>query len=323
MAVTTAEIKVKGQPVVVPAVEIGGRTVLSRGKWIRTAVIHDQDVVEGDPVKDPPRFIAALKQSGLKADVFTFFQRPPDLKPRHPYHYDWKNYAAVPVTTFEAWWEALPQEARKNTRRAAKRGVKVDVAVFNDDLVRGIHKLCNETPVRQGRPFWHYGKDFDAIKRMHATYLDRCDFIAAYFQDELVGYIKMVYADRIAFIFHIIAANDHYDKRPMNAMIAKAVEVCARKGVQYFVYDQYSYGNKSQSTLAEFKRRNGFQQVDFPIYYVPLTWKGAVYTGLRLYRGLIGLLPEPVLLRAIALRDWLNERRHKAAPAPAKSDDAG
>ena len=101
----------------------------------------------------------------------------------------------------EAWWEKLPQEARKNTRRAAKRGVEVKVVPFDDELARGIHKICNETPVRQGRPFWHYGKDFETVKREHATYLERSEFIGAYFENELIGFIKMVYVDRLAYYF--------------------------------------------------------------------------------------------------------------------------
>jgi hypothetical protein len=320
MTVESVEIRVKGVDQMVPAVTIAGRTVLATGKWIKTAAIRDQESAEGELVKDPQTFLADLKSSGLKADVFTFFQRPPDVTPRHPYRFDWQNYAAVPITTFNEWWESLPQEARKNTRRSAKRGVTVKVVPFDDELVRGIHALCNETPVRQGRPFWHYGKDFETIKRLHATYLERSDFIGAYFENKLIGFIKLVYVDRLALIFHILAFNDHYDKRPMNALITKAMEVCAQKGVGYFVYGQYVYGNKSQSSLVEFKRRNGFQQIDFPTYYIPLTWKGRIYCALRLYRGAVGLLPEPVLRRLLAVRDWVNEKR--AGSAPAKNEEA-
>jgi hypothetical protein len=321
MPVQTTEIWVKGQVHRVPSVEIEGRTVLSRGKWIKTAAIRDQDVAEGELVKDPATFVAQLRRSGLKADVLTFFQRPPDLQPKFPYHYDMENLAAVPITTFNDWWESLPQEARKNTRRSAKRGVTVRVVPFDDELVRGIHKLCDETPVRQGKPFWHYGKDFETIKKAHATYLERSDFIGAYFENQLIGFIKLVYVDRLALIFHILAFNDHYDKRPLNALLTKAMEVCAQKGVGYFVYGQYVYGNKTQSTLMEFKRRNGFQKIDYPTYYIPLTWKGWIYVRLRLYRGLVGLLPAPVLRRALALRDWLHEKRQKEAPAPKEAKE--
>lgn len=319
MPVQLTEIWSQGKTQLVPSVEIEGRTVLSRGKWIKTAAIRDQDVVEGELVKDPAAFVAALKKSGLPADVFTFFQRPPDHQPKFPAHYDWDNLAVVPVTTFKDWWESLPQEARKNTRRSAKRGVTVRVVPFDDELVQGIHKLCDESPTRQGKPFWHYGKDFATIKKIHATYLERSDFIGAYFENELIGFIKLVYVDRLALIFHILAFNQHYDKRPLNALLTKAMEVCAEKKVGYFVYGQYVYGNKTDSSLLEFKRRNGFQKLDYPTYYLPLTLKGRIYVALRLYRGLVGLLPAPVLRRALAFREWLHAKRGKSSP-PEKAE---
>jgi hypothetical protein len=256
--------------------------------------------------------VAALKQSGLKADVLTFFQRPPDVAPKFNHHFDWDNYAVVDTSNFDAWWEKLPQEARKNTRRAAKRGVIVQSVAYDDAFAQGIHKLCNESPVRQGKPFWHYGKDFETVKREHGTFPERSEFVAAYFQEELIGFIKMVYTDRLAVILHILAFNAHYDKRPLNALITKAVEICSQKGVNYFVYGSYAYGNKKDSSLVEFKRRNGFAQLNFPRYYLPLTLKGRIYVALRLYRGAVGLLPAPVLNLLLKARDKMYARKEKA-----------
>ena len=45
-------------------------------------------------------------------------------------------------------------------------------------------------------------------------------------------------------ILPILALNAHHDKRPMNALLAKAMEVCVQKGVGWFVYGNYIYGNK-------------------------------------------------------------------------------
>lgn len=311
MALTQVEVRVKGKNSLVPAAVIDGRTVVAKGGWCKVASIRDEEVVEGELVRNPEKFIAELKQSGLPADVLTFFQRPPDVTARFNYHVEWDNYAAVNTARFEDWWEKLPQEARKNTRRSAKRGVVVKSVPFDDELAKGIHKLCNETPVRQGRPFWHYGKDFETVKREHATYLERSEFVCAYFEDELIGFIKMVYVDRVATIFHILAFNSHYDKRPMNALLTKCVEICAQKGVGYFVYGKYIYGNKKDSSLVEFKRRNGFEQINFPRYYVPLTLKGRIYVALRLYRGLVGLLPAPVLSFLLKIRDRLYQKKEK------------
>jgi len=134
--------------------------------------------------------------------------------------------------------------------------------------------------------------------------LDRSDFIGAYWNEELIGFIKIVYVDDIANLIHIISMNEHYDKRPMNALIAKAVELCQEKGISQLVYGRFVYGNNRQGSFVEFKRRNGFEQVKFPRYYVPLSLRGKVFVNLRLYRGLNGLIPEPFLQPLLRFRTW-------------------
>ena len=308
--VEQAEIRICGKTLYVPSTEICGRTVVVTGKWIRTAQIKDEEVVEGVPVEDPESFITKLKESELQADIFTFAQRPPEITLKYDYRFKWVNWAAVPTTCFKDWWEnRLPQESRKNVRRAAKRGVVVRVVPFNDDLVKGIHRIYNETPIQQGKRFWHFGKDLDTLRGELATYLDRSEFIGAYWNEELIGFLKMVYVNRVATLFHIISMNEHYDKRPMNALIAKAVDFCEQKGISHFIYGQFVYGNKHQSSLLEFKRRNGFEQINFPRYYVPLTVKGRLFVRLKLYKGVGGLVPEPILQTALSCRAWFSELR--------------
>jgi hypothetical protein len=306
--VELSEIRIAGKTLHVPSVEICGRTVVTRGKRIRTAQIKDEQVVEGVSVEDPESFIGRIKQSGLNADIFTFTQRSSEGASKYDYHFEWNNWAAIATTSFKDWWEnRLPQESRKNVRRAAKRGVTVSVVPFDDELVEGVHRIYNETPVRQGKRFWHFGKDLQTVRRELATYLDRTTFIGAYCNQELIGFLKMVRVNRVATVFHILSMNTHYDKRPMNAMIAKAVEFCEQEGMTHFIYGQFVYGNKHQSSLLEFKRRNGFEQINYPRYYVPLTVKGQIFVRLRLYKGPSGLLPEPVLQRVLSCRAWLSK----------------
>ena len=299
------EVRSAGKAFYVPSVVICGRTVVVTGKRIRMAQVKDEEVMEGVTVAAPETFIAKLKESELKADVFTFAQRPPEITPKYGYHLEWENWAVAPTTSFNEWWEnRLPQETRKNVRRAAKRGVVVKIVPFDDNFVRGVHRIYNETPVRGGRFFWHFGKDVETIKRGLTTYLDRSDFIGAYWNEELIGFIKIVYVDDIANLIHIISMNEHYDKRPMNALIAKAVELCQEKGISQLVYGRFVYGNNRQGSFVEFKRRNGFEQVNFPRYYVPLSLKGKVFVNLHLYRGLSGLIPEPLLQPLLRFRTW-------------------
>jgi hypothetical protein len=298
------EIRVAGKTLYVPSAEICGRTVVVTGKWIRIAEVKDEAVIEGAIVEEPKSFITKLKESEIQADVFTFAQRPPEIAPKYDYHWEWDNWAAIPTACFEDWWENLPQVSRKNVRRAARRGVAVKIVPFHDDLVKGVHRIYNSILVRDGRLFWHYGKDVHSIRRELATYLDRSDFIGAYWGEELIGFVKMVYVDHMAMLFHIISMDEHYDKRPTNALIAKAAEVCERKGISHLIYGKFIYGNKRRSSLLEFKRRNGFEQINFPRYYIPLTLMGELFVRLRLYRGFSGWVPEPILHVALSCRAW-------------------
>jgi hypothetical protein len=315
-------MQIAGKNTMVPAVDVCGRTVISRGGRVKIASVYEEAVTPGELVSDPAKFISDLKASGLKADVLTFFQRPPDVAPKFPYHHEMDNYAAIDTTDYNGWWNGLSQETRRNSRLAAKRGVEVKIVEFDDELARGIHKLCNESPVRQGKPFWHYGKDFEVVKRDHATLLDRSYFVGAFFQGELIGFIKFVVVDRVGFLLQNLALASHNDKRPSNAMVAKAVELCSQKGLLYFVHDKFTYGNKTDSTLREFKRRNGYRQLDFPRYHIPLTLKGRVYVGLRLYRGAIGLIPTPVLSVLLKVRAYISHKNAAPKEKSEKSDTA-
>jgi len=303
-SVKLEEIRSAGRIFYVPSTEICGRNVVVTGKRIRTAQVKDEEVVEGISVPDPELFLSQLQQSNLHADVFTFMQRPPEVTPKYNYHIEWGNWAVASTISFKHWWEKLPQVTRKNVRRAGRRGVLVKIVPLDDNLVNGVQKIYNETPVRGGRFFWHYGKDAETIRQGLATYKGRSDFIGAYSEGELIGFIKMVYADDIAKLFHVIAMNAYYDKRPMNALIAKAVEVCEKKGISYLVYNRFIYGNNDQNSFVEFKRRNGFEQVNFPRYYIPLTPRGRVFVRLRLYREFSSFVPKPLLQPLLDLREW-------------------
>ena len=79
MAVNLVEIRVNGVNTMVPSVEIEGRTVIVNGGWVKTAFIRDEEFTQAKPVDDPEAFLAALKQSGLRPDVLTFIQRPPEV----------------------------------------------------------------------------------------------------------------------------------------------------------------------------------------------------------------------------------------------------
>lgn len=310
--VVHTEVRIKGEALSVPSVEISGRTVITTGNWLRVAAVRDEELVEGDTVADPESFISRVRETGLNADIFTFPQRLPDTTPKYAYHLEWDNFAIIPITTFSEWWDKrVESSVRRAVRKAAKAGVVVKLVVFDDAFVQGIVNINNESPFRQGRPFWHFQKSFDAVKRENSTYAERNDFLGAYYQDELIGFIRMTYADRTANIVQILSMMKHYDKRPANALIAKAVEICAQKGVSHLIYYNYIY-NDPKSSLTEFKRRNGFEKVLLPRYYIPLTPKGKIALRLGLHRSLVKHIPQSLVTHLLKIRSLWYARRVKA-----------
>jgi hypothetical protein len=302
------ELSVKGKVIEVPSTFVNGRRVIVTGSWVRMASVKDEDLVEGEAVDQPDIFVETLRNGELKADIFTFAQSPTNAEPKHHYRMEWDNAAVIPLSSYKDWWEKrLPQETRRNVRKAAKLGVIVREIEFNDDLVRGIMEIYNETPIRQGRSFLHYGKNFETVKKENATYLGRCEFLGAFYSNELIGFIKMVYVGETASIMQILSKNAHQDKKPSNALIAKAVELSEKRGMSYLLYCKYSYGGQTKSPLTEFKRRNGFEKMSYPRYFIALTVKGAIVLKLGLHCGLSGLLPENLRAFARAVRSRLFE----------------
>jgi hypothetical protein len=303
------EASVRGKWVKVPAVNVGGKTIVVRGRWLKTAIVHDEDWLETE-LEDPASCIRLLQQRsfhGLHADLLTFGQKLPAVTPKYSYLMERDSIAAVRLTNFEAWWRSLPQEGRKNVRRSQKRGVTIAVEAFSDKLIEGIRGVNDDSPLRQGFRNAHYGKDLSQVRKDHESYIDRSDFICAYLGSEMVGFIKLVYAGDVASILNLAVKASHSDKRPANALVAKAIEIACEKGASYLVYGKFIYGNKRESPLLEFKRRNSFQEVLVPRYYVPLTLKGRLLVKLGLHRGLVGVVPYRLITLGIRLRTrWYN-----------------
>jgi hypothetical protein len=166
---------------------------------------------------------------------------------------------------------------------------------FDDALVRGVVDIYNETAIRQGRAFVHYGKTFAQVKRELSHRLDRSQFLGAYVGDELVGIAKLVRAGNTEHMVVIVCRVAHREKSPTSAIIAAAVDVCVREGMSFLRYGLYSYVGNKTSSLSEFKRHNGFEPILYPRYYLPLTRRGALVLRLRLHHGLRGVVPERLL----------------------------
>ncbi len=190
-------------------------------------------------LEDPAACVENLKGAQvpeLRANVFTFTQKPPETAPKYPYIVEFDSVAVADTASFAHWWDSLPQETRKNVRRAQKRGVTLKVKMFDDELVREIIDINNDSPVRQNETFVHFGKTFDQVKKDHQSFADRSDFVCAYVGEEVIGFLKIVYRGCVASILQLLPKASHADKRPANALVAKAVELCEARGVTHLTY---------------------------------------------------------------------------------------
>ena len=278
------------------------RNVIVQGRLCRVAQF------EGDGYKflsDPEAGVEALRASNARADLFTFLQTPSETSPQYSYPFDWDNVAVLPISTFDQWWsKQLGFKARNKAKQAEKKGIVVREVPFDDALVQGIWEIYNEVPVRQGRRFPHYGKSLTAVRAMSATFLDSSVFIGAFDGKKLIGFIKLTMDDARtqAGIMHILSLISYRDKAPTNALVAQAVRSSANLGVVRLAYANFAYGKKLRSSLSDFKERNGFQRVDVPRYYVPLTRWGAVAFRLGLHRRFSDHVPEEVAAKLRELR---------------------
>jgi hypothetical protein len=286
----------------------GGPIAVS-GKWLKLGSIRSEEWLEEDPGFDPEHFIASARQARPRVDIFTFRQKLPDVEPRYSYSMVWDNVASIPITSYSDWWDdRLPQVTRKNVRRAAKRGVTARVVQFNDELVGHIIEVHNDTLIRQGGRFSHFGKDAATVKREYSSFLERSLFIGAFAGEEMIGFLKLVFVGPGASILNILSKTTHYDKRPTNVLVAKAVEACVERGLSYLTYGKYTYGNKTDNSLTEFKRRTGFEEVPVPRYFVALSLRGRLAMCMRLHLGLIGILPGPAIALLVKARGLIYRR---------------
>jgi hypothetical protein len=257
---------------------------------------YERDVIPTDD------FIEKLGARGI--DIFTFTERKwcnTISNPPHVWSKTEDNVALLPVTTYDEWWRNIGKKTRNMVRKAEKSGVKTEVAEPSEKLAQGIWKIYNETPIRQERAFPHYGTSLQTVTRGVLS-AQNGTFIGAFLQDELVGFIQLVYGDKIAIISQILALQEYSDKAVNNALIAKAVEVCAAKQVGWIMYGRI--GN--HPSLDRFKESNGFAKFPLTRYYVPITKKGRIAVKLGLHRELKDALPQAIKYRLIPVYNWVS-----------------
>jgi hypothetical protein len=283
-------------------IQINGQQVQVDGKLLKVASLDGERFHFLD---DPEPFIESLRKVQSRADIFTFIQKPSETQPKYGYPMEWDNLAVLTVSTFEHWWnEQIGFKARNKAKQAEKKGVQIREVTLGKDLARGIWEIYNETAVRQGRRFRHYGKDYETVYREAATYPEHSVFVGAFLDEKLIGFIRLLLStDRSqAGLLNILSLLEHRDKSPTNALVAYAVRFCANRKIPYLTYSSFSYGRRQGDSLSEFKERNAFQRVNVPRYYVPLTLFGRVAFRLGFHKKLLDRIPESAIMKFRELR---------------------
>lgn len=290
-------------------ITINNVEIVIKGKFFKIAQVRSDWYQD---IEEPELIIKKLKTKKTKIDVFTFMQRLPETDPKFKYHMVWDNVAAIPVETYDKWYNSqIKRQVRNKIKKSIKKGVVIKKVDFNDNFAKQMALIINETPIRQGRRYWHYGKGFDMIKKEHMTFLDKSTFFGAYFKDELIGFIKLINVKKFITSMGILSMVKHRDKSPMSTLIAKAVELCATNNIPYLMYDKAEYGKKKKGTLFDFKRYNGYKKYDLPRYYIPLSLKGQLVIKLRLYRRLNEYFPEKFGYFLLNLREKYYTLKYK------------
>jgi len=256
-----------------------------------------------EDVENPETLAESLKKFKQRLDIFTFFQRVPHTVPKFNYYMEPYNVAVIKVISYDDWWNnCIGKTTRQAVKKSHKNGVEVRIKNFDDEFVQGICNIYDETPIRQGKRFPHYMDSIEKVRRENGTFIDKSLFLGAYYANELIGFMKVVFEDEFADVLQLLSKISHRDKSVNNALLARAVDICAARGVGYI-----AYGDLGSGGLDDFKRHNGFSRMVLPKYFIPLNCVGTTALMLNLHKKAANLLPEWLALMLKGLRRrWYN-----------------
>jgi hypothetical protein len=227
------------------------------------------------------RFVEKLGERGI--DVFTFVERSWSHKIPNPPE-SWaktsENVGLLHVKNYDEWLEKVGEKTRIMIHRAEKSGIRVEPAEPSRELAEGVLKIYDETPIRQGRRFSHYGAGLEDVEKIVFTTKNR-SYIGAYLGHELVGFVQLVHGHNTVMISQNLSLQKHWDKAIESALVARTVKTSVNEHQEWIMYGRM--GN--HQALDGFKQNNGFTQFQLTRYYIPTTGRGKVATKLGLHRG--------------------------------------
>jgi hypothetical protein len=240
-------------------------------------------------------------------DIFTFLERNWCCRIQNPQK-SWvkadDNIALLHLKSSDEWWKNIGKKTRNMIRKAEKNGIRTFIAESNEKLVAGIWKIYNETPIRQDRGFPHYGVSLREVRESLRS-AQNYTYVGADLQDELIGFLQLVRGENVAIISQILSMQKHRDKAVNNALVAKAIEVCADKHLEWIMYGRI--GN--HPSLDNFKRNNGFEKFTLTRYYVPLTTKGKIAMKLGLQKDIKDALPQSAKYSLVPIYNWISRTK--------------
>lgn len=287
MQAKTTTISIKGKPVEVDCLSLFGYDIIVKGKYLKIAQVKD-DFLESRGVDAPEKIVDELKKAGY-ADILAYLGNFNESVPRRnpKAHQEMHYLAALKVTSYEDWFKnQIRKQERRRVRKARDEGIVVRQTPLDDQLIQGICDIFNETPVRQGKAFWHYGKDFARVKKEISTYAERSLFIGAYLGDQLIGFSKMIKCGHFARSNQFLAMEKFRNMSVNNALISELVKTCENEKIGYLVYGEWF-----DNSLADFKRWNGFKKLERPRYYLAVNLKGSLSLKFGLHKDINELVP--------------------------------
>ena len=166
------KISFRGKHVFVPCIKVNNCEIISRGIFPRIATVFD-DFLNPNYIKDPKPYIHAINNKRM-ADIFSFLGKIDDSDSKsyniftdeNNVHIEHDFLAAIRIKTYDDWLRCdIKKQTRKRIKKSKKIGISVKRVDLDSNLIEDITKIFNETPVRQGRKFWHYGKDFEQSQK--------------------------------------------------------------------------------------------------------------------------------------------------------------
>lgn len=279
---------------------IGNRQLSVAGRVFRTGKLRHEWC---DFLDDPQSAVEEAKTAAA-CDLFTFVQEIGAPPLRWPDRIETAALAVLRVPSFKQWWDGIGFKTRNKIRKAEKCGVEIRIDVLDDAFARGVEAMYAESPVRQGRKFYHYGKSAAAIKEELSSFADRTILVGAYHQSELIGFMKLYRGVGVLRTVHILAKLSHREKCAMDALIAKGAQLCDEAGVRYLQYGSWTDGG-----IGTFREKHGFERLEVPRYYSALTGRGRLMLALNLHRPFRDRLPKGCVDAIIGLRAKWNSVR--------------